>query len=126
MDAGQEQRTVDGLSGFLAALDAGRRRLPKQRGPSVCRLGDILGRVIEPMTAAQDEVGLVEQRWAELVPTHVAGHCRVRGIERGQLHVTVDSPVYAYEVRLCSHDLLEQIRHRCPGLGLRKIKVTLA
>jgi hypothetical protein len=117
---------VDGLSGFLAAVDAGRRRLPKHKGPSVSRLGEILGAVIEPMKGAQQESGVVEQQWAELIPPHLAGHCRVGQIERGQLHVTVDSPVYAYEVRLCSPDLLKQIRERCPRLGLRKIKVTLA
>jgi hypothetical protein len=126
MDAGQEQNTVNGFSGFLAAVESGRRSAPKQRSQPPSRLGDILARVMEPMKVVQDETGQVEQAWAEVIPPHVAGHCRVRKLERGQLHVTIDSPVYAYEVRTCSHDLVKQIRQRCPRLGLRTIKVTLA
>jgi hypothetical protein len=117
---------VDGFSGFLAAVEAGRRSAPKKRSQPASRLGDVLAAVIEPMKVVQDETCQIEQAWAEVIPAHVAGHCRVSKLERGQLHVTVDSPVYAYEVRTCSHDLVKQIRQRCPRLGLRTIKVTLA
>jgi hypothetical protein len=126
MEAGQEQKTVDGLSGFLAAVETGRRSRPKQRSQPACRLGEILAGVMEPMNVVQDETSQIEQAWAEVLPAHVAGHCRVYKLDRGHLHVTVDSPVYAYEVRTCSHDLVKQIRQRCPRLGLRTIKVTLA
>jgi hypothetical protein len=117
---------VDGLSGLLAAVAAGRRSRPTGRAETAWRLGDVLGRVIEPIRAAEEQTGQVERQWAQVVPPHMAGHCRIRGIERGQLQVAVDSPVYAYEVRMCSHDLLAQIRQRCPRLGIKKIKVTLA
>jgi hypothetical protein len=117
---------VDGLSGFLAALDVSRRARKNRRTESICRLGEVVDRVVEPLRASQDQTLRVQEEWAELVPPHVAGHCRVRGIEGGQLHVVVDSPVYAYEIRMCSHDVLRNIRQRCPRLGLRKIKVTLA
>ena len=117
---------MDGLSGFLAAVAAGRRSLPRRLGHGSVRLGDVLGRVMDPLQAALGKTTQIESEWAEVVPPHVAAHCRIQGMERGQLHVAVDSPVYAYEIRMCSPDVLRQIQRRCPRLGLKTIKVTMA
>jgi len=117
---------MDGLSGFQAAVTAGRRSLAKRRVDTTSRLGDVLGRMIAPLQAAHKKTTQIEEEWAGVVPSDVAGHCRIQRIEQGQLHVAADSPVYAYELRMCSQDLLRQMRRRCPRLGLRTIKVTVA
>jgi len=117
---------MDGLSGFQAAVTAGRRSLAKRRVDTTCRLGDVLGRLISPLQAAQEKAARIEEEWAGVVPSEVAGHCRIQRIKQGQLHVAVDSPVYAYELRMCSQDLLRQMQRRCPRLGLKTIKITVA
>ena len=117
---------MEGLSGFLAAVASGRRSLPKRRSDTASRLGDVLGGMIAPLQAAQKKTAQIEEEWFGIVPSHIAGHCRIQKVEKGQLDVAVDSPVYAYELRMCSRDLLRQMRQRCPRLGLKTIKVNVA
>lgn len=125
MLAKEEIKNVDGLSGFVSAVAVGRRSLLKKPYDTTCRLGDVLGRVLAPLIASQKKTLLIEDLWAEVVPSHVAAHCRIMGMHAGQLDVSVDSPVYAYELRMCSPDVVKHIQQRCPRLGLRKIKVTV-
>jgi predicted nucleic acid-binding Zn ribbon protein len=126
MGAREEPMAIDGLPGFLAAVAAGRRALPRRLRDTSSRLGEVLERVVGPLEAAQERTAQIESQWVEAVPSHVAAHCRIQGVDGGQLHVAVDSPVYAYELRMCSREVVGRLQRRCPRLGLRTIKVTVA
>ena len=117
---------MDDLSGFMKVVAEAQRSLSRKGLRRPCRLGDVIGGILADVQVAQDKAAQIEAVWAEVVPAHVATRCRVGKLEHGQLHVTVNSPVYGYELQLCSHELVSQIRQRWPRLGLRTIKVTVA
>jgi predicted nucleic acid-binding Zn ribbon protein len=64
--------------------------------------------------------------WAQLLPPKLAQHCRVVDLSAGLLTVEADSPSYMYELRISSHQFLEQLRESCPVVKVRAIKVVLA
>lgn len=97
----------------------------KPRGSSV-RLGRLVDTLLhETLKPAQTRLDPLAQAWDSVVPAGLARHCRVKGLVNGQLRIAVDSPVYMYELQLCSQDLLQALKQCCPKSGLRKIKLTL-
>lgn len=93
---------------------------------STTRIGQLVDALLrESIKPGQARTDPVLEAWNRIVPPGLAGHCRVRGLSNGLLRIGVDSPVYMYELQLCSQDLLEALQRRCPQSGLRRIKLTL-
>ncbi len=96
---------------------------PRESTTRIGHLVDtLMHKTIEP---AQTRLDPLAQAWDEIVPPGLAEHCRVKGLVSGQLRIGVDSPVYMYELQLCSQDLLQALQQRCPRSNLRRIKLML-
>jgi predicted nucleic acid-binding Zn ribbon protein len=67
----------------------------------------------------------VEYAWSELLPGHLAQHCKVSELKAGQLKVAVDSPCYIYELNLCSSGLLSELQKRSPQARIKEIKFAI-
>jgi predicted nucleic acid-binding Zn ribbon protein len=90
------------------------------------RLGDVAGKLMEQLVSPrQGRFELVARVWDQLLPAELGRHCAVADISGGQLKVLVDSPVYMHELRLCSPELLEQLRRRCPQARIERIKLSI-
>jgi hypothetical protein len=63
--------------------------------------------------------------WDALLPTELAQHCRLDSLKGSVLTVSVDAPVYMHELRLCSGEILSQLRDLCPAARIKKIKPIL-
>jgi hypothetical protein len=78
-----------------------------------CRLGDVVSEyLIRQVGPRQAYFYKVVEAWGELIPAHLQEHCTLADLSEGQLKVTVDSPVYLYELRLHRDELLQQLRRR--------------
>jgi predicted nucleic acid-binding Zn ribbon protein len=98
----------------------------EERGADAVRLGDVLGELFEKkLSGNYERLAVVADAWEQFVPEGLTDHCRLAGLVSGVLKVVVDSPVYAYELRLCSDELVRHIRQRCPRAGLRELRVVL-
>jgi len=105
----------------------GLERQPVRRPDRTVRLGDVVQQLIDNhISPTCDKFGAVAEVWSQLLPPELAQHCQVGGISAGLLRVRVDSPAYMYELQLCSHELVEQLRQQCPQARIKKIKFTLA
>ena len=90
------------------------------------RLGDLVNSVMErSIKPGQKRLGPVAEAWLAIVPPGFAPYCHVKGVVRSELRIGVDSPVYLYELQLCSQDLLKALQERAPKAGLRRIKFML-
>jgi len=63
--------------------------------------------------------------FGELVGAEIHSHCKLSGVFGGQLKVLVDSPVYLYQMRLCSPALLEQFTQLCPKARIKNIRFVI-
>jgi len=93
-----------------------------RRSLEVCKLGEVVSdylmqQVGPRQTYFSDVVGV----WGELIPAGLQEHCRLADLSDGQLKVTVDSPVYLYELQLRRDELLRQLRRRVRKVKSRKI-----
>jgi predicted nucleic acid-binding Zn ribbon protein len=96
------------------------------QGENAVRLGDVLGELLEKRFGVDSErLAAVADAWKQFVPEGLTDHCRLAGLASGVLKVVADSPVYAYQLRLCSDEIVRQIRQRCPRAGLRELRVVL-
>jgi hypothetical protein len=88
------------------------------------RLGEsvkqLMEQSVEPRYA---RIGPLIEGWATLLPVGLAGQSRIVDLESGELTIAAGAPAYAYELRLCSSELVEEIRQRCPRAKVRSIKV---
>lgn len=121
----KEQNVQDEAAGFLKAVEAARRAWSTKPGERSRRLGEVLGDVMRPLHATSDRMTQAQAAWSQVAPPGVAEHSRVCGVQAGHLRVQVDSPAYAYELRLCSQELAESIRGLCPGMTIKTIKVSV-
>lgn len=98
------------------------------RGPGAvrggtARLGDSVTELMERrVLAACERYERLVEAWEELVPADIREHVRIGEWVDGELKVFADSASYVYELRLCSSELLEELRRRCPGWRLRSIR----
>lgn len=100
------------------------RRRPEQAMTG--RLGDALGRLMDKRISPQQaRFGPVTELWGQLLPEELNRHCRIADISGGQLKVLVDSPSYAYELRMCGPELLAELQSRCPRARIRDIKFVI-
>ncbi len=98
----------------------------KERQERTSRLGDVLQSFVEKRLAPQQrKFGDVGEVWGRLLPAGLAKHCQIAGVGGGQLKVRVDSPAYMYELRLCSSELVNQLREECPRAGITRIKFVM-
>lgn len=90
------------------------------------RLGDVVDRIMQrSVHPSQKRLSPVVEAWSSTVPPGLAPYCRVKGVVGSELRIGVDSPVYLYELQLCSQDLLEALQEKVPRVGLRRIKFIL-
>ena len=82
-----------------------------------------LGSVRQEVAPRQAKFGSVAEAWNHLLPVELGRHCRIADISGGQLKVVVDSPVYLYELRLCSDGLIKELRRQCPRAKIKSIKL---
>ncbi len=95
----------------------------RKKPDTVVSLGDTAQKLIESRVSPQQAVFRpVAQLWNQLLPDELRRHCRISDISDGQMEVLVDTPSHAYELRLCSTELIEQLKEYCPRARIRKIK----
>lgn len=98
----------------------------KKRPNRITRLGDTIEQLVEKRFAPQQtRLQMVTQVWGQLLPPELGKHCRVSHISGGQLKVFVDSPVYMYELQLCSATLLSELQQKCAQSQIKKIKFVI-
>ena len=101
-------------------LDSSRYR-KKPYKPVV--LGDTVRALVENLVSPRQAVfGPVARLWNQLLPEELRRHSKISDISDGQLKVQVDSPSHAYELRLCSSELLKKLQQQCPRAKIKKIK----
>jgi predicted nucleic acid-binding Zn ribbon protein len=76
----------------------------------------------ERISPLQARFSRIAEIWSRLLPAELDEHCEIIDISGGQLTVQADSPSYAYELQLCSSELLEELQRKCPSGRLTKIK----
>lgn len=90
------------------------------------RLGDTLNQLMEESLEPRHErAEAVTMLWHQLVPAEISRHCKIVDITASQLKVLVDSPSYMYELRLCSNDIIAELRRRCPQARIKTIKLAI-
>jgi predicted nucleic acid-binding Zn ribbon protein len=93
-----------------------------RRPETTVRLGDTLRELIEKkISPRRARFKAVSEFWGRLLPAELQRHCEITDISGGRMKVVVESPVYAYELRLCSRELLGQLRTHCPQARIEKI-----
>ncbi len=105
-------------------LQSIRQRRNRATSKGAQRLGEVLGEVMDRrISPRQARFGPVAEFWNEVLPVELGRHCKIAGVSGGQLKVVVDSPSFMHELRLCSSELLEELRQRCPRARIEKIKI---
>ncbi len=100
-------------------------RRGKKRDNTV-RLGEAVSELMDRQISPEHaRYASVADFWSQLLPTELYRHCRIAEVSGGQLKITVDSPSYLHELRLCSSELLEQLKTNCPRARIRKIKFVI-
>ena len=115
----------------MANEDERLRNIAKWRGQRradrTVSLGDVVKELMESRISPQQAIfGLVAEIWAELLPVELRDHCEIVDIRSGELKVRVDSPAYVYELKLCSSELVSELRRRCSKARIRQIRFVLA
>jgi len=91
------------------------------------RLGEVTEKIIaERILPRRERFRQVSEVWNQILPVELCRHCEIADISGSHLVVRADSPVYMYELQLCSSELLNELQRQCPRLRLTKIKFTIA
>jgi len=91
------------------------------------RLDHVAEQVIaERISPRRERFKRAVEIWNQILPVKLYRHCEIADISGGHLVVRADSPVYMYELQLCSSELLEELQRQCPRLRLTKIKFVVA
>ena len=99
------------------------QRLRTNQPHRAVRLGDTLSELMNNhISPRQARFGPIAELWSQLLPAELSRHCRLSEVSGGQLKVLVDSPVYLYELKLCSSELLEELQRQCPRAKVKEIK----
>jgi len=93
-----------------------------QRPETTVKLGDTLRELMEKqISPRQAKFEAVSESWGQLLPVELGRHCEIADISGGRIKVLVESAAYAYELRLCSSELLGQLKSHCPQARIEKI-----
>jgi len=102
-------------------------RRPKQKRADAERLGDVAKQLMQGwISTQQSRYESLTELWGELLPEELGRHCEITDVSGGQLKVAVDSPSYVYELRLCSTELLKELRQKCPSAKINKIRFVVS
>ena len=97
-------------------------RRTRRKPHSTTRLSETISELMDNrISPVQARFCSISQLWSQLLPAELARHCRLVDISGGRLKVVVDSPVYMYELRLCSRQLLEELQRQCPQARVKDI-----
>lgn len=107
---------MEGLRNNSGSVRAGKRQKAVLLGEAVTELME------RTVTPGYQRFALLQQAWAELVPAAIVEHTRLADYSGGMLTVSVDSPAYMYELRLCRVELLKALRGQCGRLKTKYIK----
>lgn len=89
-------------------------------------LGDVVQVVMrDQVDPRHEKLSQLNDTWGKLLPPLLAENCKIDSLTAGTLKVVANSSSYMYEMRLCSHLLLEQIQKRCPKARVNKIKIVI-
>jgi predicted nucleic acid-binding Zn ribbon protein len=90
------------------------------------RVGDILPGVLQKLGLGKifDESRL-RNEWPEIVGAHMAARSRPGEVRNGVVFVLVDSSVWMQEIRFHQKQILERIKERLPGLGVKEIRLAI-
>lgn len=107
----------------LQRIVAQKKKNPR---PTAIKLGDVVGKMVtNRILPQQARIGQIVEALHQLLGPDLSSHCRVDSVSAGQLKILVDSPSYRNELRLCSGELVDQLRQQCPQAGIKKIKIGL-
>jgi hypothetical protein len=111
MDPSEEKRVAN----LLNSAWKGPSTLGRPSGES--KLGEVVSDYItQHIEPRQSYFTAIAEIWNELLPVGLRAHCALKDFSGGRLYVTVDSPVYMYELQLMSDELLREIRRRLRGI----------
>ena len=107
-------------------LLSSRKKQAKSQQNRTAKLGDVVKQLMtDRISPKQARSELIAEQWEDLLPAELQSHCRLEGLSAGQLKVTVDSPCYMHELRLCSSQLLQELQQRCPQARIDRIKLAI-
>ena len=67
------------------------------------------------------QVAAIWEQWKEIVGEDVAAHCFPERINRGKLHIRVDTPVWRQQLDLMKEEIQEKIDVRLPTLQVKEL-----
>jgi predicted nucleic acid-binding Zn ribbon protein len=99
---------------------------PKPYGRKAENVGQTVSRLMDQQIAPNcKKLMPVLELWKQMLPADIQKHCKIAGLKGRQLEVTTDSSSYAYELKLCSQELVSQIQQNCPAAKVEKIKIII-
>ena len=114
------QHTSTGLAGQHGRPQG---KSTQHRSGGAVRLGQVVQQLMDDrLCARQSMFEALAESWSQILPQQLGRRCEILDLAGGVLKVRVDSPCYMYELQLCSAELLRELRQRCPGARLKKIK----
>ncbi len=117
---------MNGIKQLYNGVETGDKQATKTNRGTAARLSDVLGQLMDgEISPRYARLGSVIQTWERLLPAELARHCRPAEVTSGQLKVLVDSSPYMHELRLCSSQLLIELKRQCPCSRIRKIKFVI-
>ncbi len=102
------------------------RRAALSRTEEAQLLGDVLRTVMDERVCARyEQAERLRRTWLQVVPAHLAGHCRIEDFAAGVLKIAADSPAYMHELRLAKKELCGQLNSLAPRCSVKDIKVVI-
>jgi hypothetical protein len=90
------------------------------------KLGDAINQIVESyITPRQRKFEVVSGLWKQLLPAELSQHSKIVDISAGQMKVLVSSPIYMYELRICSSEVIDEISSLCPQVRIKNIKFAI-
>lgn len=97
-----------------------RARRPRSRLTALqAGLGEVLG---EDQLRRLADIGRVRRNWARIVGPVLAQHTEPLNIDKGCLHVAVDHPAMAQQVRFLHEEIRESCFRQCRITGISNIR----
>ena len=97
---------------------------PRPKRPdSTKKLGAQIEIYLNEKRAGLKKNTLVVDSWRQILPAELQDHCTLAGISRGTLLLEVDPGPYMHEMKIMNTELLNEIRDRCPGAGIKRINL---
>jgi len=72
------------------------------------------------------QLGVLDERWAEVVGEGVAAHARLRSLRRGVLTIAVDTGAWATELRYLVGDLRERAATILGEEAVREVRLVVS